>query len=211
MKNENIMIDMKLKMKTAVAVGLLALTALTACQDKPNNDAQELAIEAVERDTWHYFSFSTGAEAGIGREDTADNALWFARTDWDMALNRYAIRTNSGAATSVGAQGGVYTFADGVKFDAAVLPAGAVFVPDKPVKEESMGRDSVITIKSEAAVVRFRTNAEGEILMPPEFLKAPVYAFRTADGSSVYKVEFTQYKNEDGEAGHVRFRLQRMD
>lgn len=201
---------MKRQMKTAAAV-LLGLLAMTACKDKPKNEEKGAAIEAVERDTWHYFSFTTGAEVGTGKEAAADNALWFARTDWDMAVNRFAIRTNSGEATSVGAQGGVYTFGANVKFDAAELPAGAVFATDKAVKEESMGVDSITTIKSEATVVRFKTNAAGEMIMPPQFLKAPVYAFRTADGLGYYKVEFTQYQNDAGESGHVRFRLQRMD
>ncbi len=201
---------MKRQMKTAAAV-VLGLLAMTACEKKPKNEVKGAAIEAVERDTWHYFSFTTGAEVGTGKENVEDNGLWFARTDWDMAVNRYKIRTNSGAATSVGAQGGVYTFGDNVTFDAAELPAGADFVADKAVKEESMGTDSITTIKSGAAVVRFKTNAEGEMIMPPQFMKAPVYAFRTADGLGYYKVEFTQYQNEAGESGHVRFDFEKMN
>lgn len=197
-------------MNTA-AVVLLGLLAMTACKDKPKNEVQGAAIEAVERDTWHYFSFTTGAEVGTGMETADDNALWFARTDWDMAVNRYSIRTNSGEATSAGGQGGVYTFGDNVAFDAAALPSGAVFATDKAVKEESMGVDSITTIKSEATVVRFKTNAAGEMIMPPQFLKAPVYAFRTADGLGYYKVEFTQYQNDAGESGHVRFDFEKMN
>lgn len=202
---------MKRQMKTAAAV-LLGLLALTACKDKPKNEVKGAAIEAVERDTWHYFSFTTGAEVGTGTETAEANALWFARTDWDVAVKRYSVRTNSGAATSIGAQGGVYTFGDNVKFDAAELPAGADFVADKVVKEESMGSsDSIATVKSEATVVRFKTNAAGEMVMPPQYVKAPVYAFRTADGLGYYKVEFTQYQNEAGESGHVRFDFEKMN
>ena len=42
------------------------------------------------------------------------------------------------------------------------------------------------------------------------YLKAPVYVFRTADGGSAYKVEFTQYQNEDKVTGHVKFRFAKI-
>lgn len=61
------------------------------------------------------------------------------------------------------------------------------------------------TVKSEATVIRFKTNADGSLVMPPVYLQAPVYLFRSADGEKTYKVLFTQYKNDESESGHVQF------
>ena len=49
---------------------------------------------------------------GTGAESEADNAAWAARTDWDLAVCRYNIRTNSGTSSSTGANGGVYTISE---------------------------------------------------------------------------------------------------
>ncbi|MDE6440308.1 MAG: HmuY family protein [Bacteroidales bacterium] len=209
---------MKRQLKLLAALMLTGVLSMaTSCDNnkKPEaenpEDAQELAVSATD-DLWHYFSFTTGAEVGKGAEDATDNAAWFARKDWDIAFKKSAIRTNSGAATTVGAQGGVYTFAEDVTFANANLPNGAVFVADKVVKEEAMGHDGFVeTVKSEATVILFKKNAAGEMIMPPVYQKAPVYAFRTADGLGIYKVEFTQYKDAEGVSGKILFNVQKMN
>ena len=200
-----------MKKMLKMAVVLMGLITLTACpKNEKKAETQEAAVDAVEKDLWHYYSLSAKQEVGTGKEDSTDNALWFSRTDWDLAISRYFIRTNSGLSTTQNAQGGVYTFAENVTFDAAVLPSGAVFATDKAVTTTGMG-GTTTTMKSEATVVRFQTDAEGNMIMPPQYLKAPIYAFRSADGRSCYKVEFTQYKDEAGESGHVRFYYQKLD
>ncbi len=203
---------MKRQLKLWAALLLTGLLSMaTSCDNnkEPEAETAEVAVDATETGVWHYFSFTTGAEVGTGKE-SADNAAWFARKDWDIAFNKYSIRTNSGAATTVGAQGGVYTFADDVTFANANLPSGATFVVDKVILTESMGGD-VETVKSEATVILFKKNADGETIMPPVYLKAPVYAFRTADGLGIYKVEFTQYKDAENVSGKILFNVQKMN
>lgn len=207
---------MKRQLKLWAALLLTGLLSMaTSCDNNKKPEAEAAETEAAVTATdalWHYFSFTTGAEVGQGEENADGNAVWFARKDWDIAFKKTAIRTNSGAATTVGSQGGVYTFADGVAFADANLPGGAVFVADKVVEEEAMGSDGLVeTVKSEATVIRFKTNAEGEMIMPPVYLKAPVYAFRTADGLGIYKVEFTQYKDENNVSGKILFNVQKMN
>ncbi|MDE7150230.1 MAG: HmuY family protein [Bacteroidales bacterium] len=202
---------MKRQMKTAAAV-LLGCLALVACKDKEkdNKESAAAAIEATESGVWHYFSLTAGKEVGSGKESDSANTVWFARTDWDFAVNKYQIRTNSGEATSVGSKGGVYTFADGVSYAGAVLPDGAEFAVDKAITSSGMGGETTV-VKSEATVIVFKTNEDGSLVMPPVYLKAPVYAFRTADGLGYYKVEFTQYQNDAGESGHVEFNFVKMN
>ncbi|MDE7102857.1 MAG: HmuY family protein [Bacteroidales bacterium] len=203
---------MKRQLKLLAALMLTGVLSMaTSCDNNKDPEAEtaEVAVDATETGVWHYFSFTTGAEVGTGKESD-DNAAWFARKDWDIAFNKYSLRTNSGAATTVGAQGGVYTFAESVTFADANLPGGAAFVEDKAIETETMG-GTTVTVKSEATVILFKKNADGETIMPPVYLKAPVYAFRTADGLGIYKVEFTQYKDAEGVSGKILFNVQKMN
>ena len=141
--------------------------------------------------------------------NAADNASWAARTDWDLAVCRYNVRTNSGTSTSAGAKGGIYT--SGLSFEAMTeVPAGAVFETDKIIASSGMSGETSVS-ESTATVITFQTNADGSKVMPPIYLKAPVYIVRTADGTSFYKVEFTQYQDENKVTGKVKFNFARIE
>jgi hypothetical protein len=188
----------------------LAAALFVSCSndDEPTmGETKEGYIEATSSTTWHYYSLSGNEIVGTGEETEEDNNSWFARTDWDFAVNRYSIRTNSGKATSVGAKGGVYTFDASKSFSSiSSFPDGAVFTEDEVITSSGMGGATSI-VKSKATVIIFKTNDDGSLVMPPIYLKAPVYLFRTADGNHYYKVEFTQYQNDKSVSGHVRFSL----
>ena len=70
-----------------------------------------------------------------------------------------------------------------------------------------MGGGTVDRSRSEAAVVTLRKDADGSTIMPPVYDKTPVYIFRSANGASYYKVDFTQYMNEEGAQGYVKFNI----
>ena len=87
---------------TAIAVSLIAISCTK--QGNPSADpAKEGYVDATSKTTWTYFSLSKGEVIGTGAESEADNAAWAARTDWDLAVCRYNIRTNSGTSSSTGA------------------------------------------------------------------------------------------------------------
>ena len=155
------------------------------------------------------YKFNARTDVNVtGAESEADNAAWAARTDWDMAVCRYNIRTNSGTSSSTGANGGVYTST--LTFEGiSSIPADAAFEADKLVTSSGMSGEKTVS-ESSATIITFKTNADGSKVMPPVYLKAPVYVFRTADGGSAYKVEFTQYQNEDKVTGHVKFRFAKI-
>lgn len=192
---------------TAIAVSLIAISCTKS--GTPSADpAKEGYVDATSKTTWTYFSLSKGEVIGTGAESEADNAAWAARTDWDLAVCRYNIRTNSGTSSSTGANGGVYTST--LTFEGlSSIPADAAFEADKLVTSSGMGGEKTVS-ESSATVITFKTNADGSKVMPPVYLKAPVYVFRTADGGSAYKVEFTQYQNEDKVTGHVKFRFAKI-
>lgn len=202
------------KIFTLLAISMFAFAACSDDNDNPNPNptpdpnnptVHESYIDASTKKMWTYFSLQDNKVVGTGEESEASDAEWAKRTDWDFAVNRYSIRTNSGEATTAGAQGGVYTCAENVSFAGLkALPEGAEFMTDKKVTSQGMGGE-VTMVKSEATVILFKKNPDGSSVMPPVYLKAPVYVFRAANGKNIYKVEFTQYKNEAGESGHVKF------
>lgn len=192
------------------ALFYMLILGFTSCSkddstEQPQTETKEAYIDATSKTTWHYFSLAKNQVVGTGEENDTDNAAWAARKDWDVAVNRYLVRTNSGAATSVSAQGGVYIFEASATFNSVTaVPSGATFVADKSITSEGMGGTTTM-VKSEATVILFKTNEDGSSIMPPVYLQAPVYIFRTADGKDNYKLQFTQYQDKNKATGHVKF------
>ncbi|MDR2556977.1 MAG: HmuY family protein [Bacteroidales bacterium] len=187
---------------------LSAVTALLiSCGDKPKEvkEPKSVYINATSNNMWHYYSLQNGKLVDSAIESAENNAIWGARKDWDIAIQRYNIRTNSGAFTTVGAKGGVYTFDENTTFTSVnKVPADASFVVDAAITSAGHGGTTTV-IRSEAVVILFKKNADGSLIMPPVYLPAPVYIFRSADGNKYHKVLFTQYINDNGASGHVMF------
>lgn len=187
----------------------IAVLAMVSCSDD-NDETQDLimtevSIDATSETTWNYYSLNQNKIIGTGEKNATDDALWADRTDWDFAICRYFIRTNSGTSTSVNAKGGIYTLDSSISFeDVKAIPSGEISV-DESISSEVMGGVIVSNNQSKAQVIVFKRDADGNRYMPPIYLKAPVYVFRTADGKDYYKVEFTQYKDEEGVLGKVKF------
>lgn len=197
-------------MKKIALLLSLMMFALVSCEEKENNgktvgDTKEAYIVATSSTTWHYFSFENNKVMGTGEENETDNARWFGMNNWDIAISRYSIRTNSGSATTINSLGGVYTFENGATFSSITeVPSNIVFVSDKPVTSSGHGGTKT-TIKSDATVILFQKKEDGSLVMPPVYLQAPVYIFRSADGKKYYKVLFTQYQDDKSVSGHVKF------
>ena len=197
-------------MKKYLFIALASIFALASCDNKetktPNpGETNSYAIDATSSTTWTYFSLTEGKKVGTGEETETDNATWAARKDWDFAVNRYHVRTNSGKATSAGAQGGVYICPESNSFASiAKVPEDAVFAIDKAITSSGMGGETTV-VKSEATVILFKKNADGSSVMPPVYLYAPVCIIRSADGSRYFKVFFTQYKSAENVTGMVEF------
>lgn len=217
--------------KNIFILSVLVIAVLfTSCKkDEPAvvvpDNAKEVYIQATKSNTWHYFSFAENKVVGTADENKENNAAWAARKDWDIAIKKYHIRTNSGKATTVGSNGGVYIYKTKKDGDSPVyiyddkipfssvksIPSGTVFNTDKEVTEAGMGGNTITTVKSEAQVTIFKMRLVDEkenkwgMIMPPKYLLAPLCLFRSADGKKVYKVQFTQYINEDDVSGHVKF------
>lgn len=197
-------------MKKQFLILLAAIALFSACSSDKKDDVRgkevkEAYIDASSHTNWNYFSFSKGKV--VGSAPDKENTEWFKRDDWDIAINRYHIRTNSGLSTTINSKGGVFTFAANKKFsEITAIPSNINFAKDKEIVVRGHG-GSVNMIKSNVLAVVFKKNADGSMIMPPVYLKPPVYAFQTADGKDVYKVEFTQYL-KGKTSGHIKFNYQ---
>ncbi|MGE4433966.1 MAG: HmuY family protein [Bacteroidales bacterium] len=201
---------MKEKFGMLIAIAMVVFSYACDNNDdtkKTVGETSEVYIDASNSNEWQYYSLKNKDLVGSGVESDSANLVWAARTDWDFAVSRYSIRTNSGDATSVNAQGGVYTCDASVGFESLVaIPTTAVFEVDEAVTSSGMSGTSTL-VKSSATVIVFKTNEDGSKVMPPVYLQAPVYVFRTASGDGFYKVLFTQYQDETLGSGHVKFKV----
>lgn len=201
-------------MKKLIFTLAVVALALVSCDKKESDgkggattpaETNSTYIDATSKTTWHYFSFADNKVVGTGEETTEDNAKWFARTDWDIAISTSQVRTNSGDATTAGAKGGVAITSGVILADITSIPTSESFKIDKKITSTGMGGVATTKIYSEATVIQLKKDAEGNTIMPPVFLKSPVYVFRAANGTAHYKLEFTQYQNAEKKSGHVKF------
>lgn len=98
---------------------MLLLPVLAGCSKEDKNETEDTGvfteasatIEGVNDSTWVYFSFVTGTVVGTSTFGNAEeDARWYDRVDWDIALCSDMIRTNSG--TSGVGSGGIQVVTD---------------------------------------------------------------------------------------------------
>ena len=92
-----------MKLKFIVPALLAGLVAFTSCSKEDNKKpdpapapapqgAKEVKdLDASDQQKWVYFSFTKGTVVEITNPKTTDD-------DWDIAFNRYNIRTNGGVS-----------------------------------------------------------------------------------------------------------------
>ncbi len=215
-------------MKTKFLLFATAILALsfTSCDNDdstptPPGETTEAYINASSSTIWQYYSFAENKVVGSAEGNDENDAAWAKRKDWDIAIRKMYVRTNSGTSTAVSANGGVFSFDINNKDKAGNItattsfssvqnvPDEAVIAPDAIVTYASMG-GSITTSQSSVVVTAMKKNEDGTTIMPPVYLKSPVYIFRTANGNTYYKVDFTQYQNDSGTAGHVKFNFAQL-
>lgn len=188
-------------------------TFVTSCSKKDDTSipavvTNEMAVDASAQNVWHYYSMSQNKIIGTGGENSSDNVIWFKRSDWDFALNRYYIRTNCGTSTTASGKGGIYTCDASTSFSSVTtVPSSDKFQTDKIVAVQGMNGTKSNISMSDASSILFKKNEDGSLVMPPVYLQAPVYIIKSADGGHAYKVLFTQYKDESGKSGMIKFSI----
>lgn len=192
---------------------LLALSLLTACgslqdgkkdkddkgggdehatflHEKQGDGSYVTLVDARSESEWVYLDLEERRE--ISADEAADSP------SWDLAFQRYRVRTNSGTSGSGG--GGALSLAKG--FDAvSEAPDGDYLVDD----EESPGVDNDPAYAFHSGKGWYSYDLASHLLAPREL----VYVLRSAEGN-YFKIEMLSYYDEAGSPGFLSFRWARL-
>lgn len=193
------------KLKLLPILLIAASTLFVACKEEIEEeptpvDTKSITIDASAFSDWKYFSFATGKEVPASEVRDYENSK--TKTNWDIAIHRGDIRTNSGASGK--GQGGALKASGAKLADVTTIPTTGYTVDEEAEIMIEMGEDGYQT-QSKNTTLEDWYGREG---MPPVYVVNDyVYIVKTADGQYA-KVKFTDYTNDAGTGGHVGFSYQ---
>ncbi len=232
---------MKIKIALIICV---VLSILTACV---KYDAEPFSGKTLPRRTeysndWLYYNLTKDTYLNPHKSESGDSikgtksiiieGKQFNRNDWDIAFNRYNIRTNSGLSGTE--KGGVYDMGLVAYEDIVSLtqiPDNAEFIKDSVVKitmSEKMWNKLYFPINKEpwfdpnSGPKQMKSTANkllSSALMfsgpPPSYTPSNhVYIIRTADGMNYFKLQiiswYDQYKNIGQRGGKISFKCDQL-
>ncbi len=147
-------------------------------------------------DDWIYFSFSQGKEVAV-TEDNHKNDL-----SWDIAFNRYNIRTNSGKSGA--GKGGAVSAGKVVLSSVIVAPtSGYTEDSDFEISDKGTGLPPPTKMSTANTVLSKAIQFAGP---PPTYTPSnEIFVVKTADGKYA-KVHFTSYYDLKGNSGFITFK-----
>lgn len=146
---------------------------------------------------WKYFSFKKGNF--IETPAKPNESL-----DWDVAFNRYYVKTNSG--TSGKGKGGCID-SEETGFDAVTVDKNAAFTVDDSLSiMTTMGKNGKDSYNPEIECEGSNSWAWYKYMEGVWYYNHHVFIFRSADGQNCAKVIFDTYKDQMGNSGHITFR-----
>lgn len=167
----------------------------------PDSNKLEMKTVMLSRKTnygndWIYFSLREGKElAGITEENHKENL------DWDLAFNRFNIRTNSGKSGN--GKGGALDTGSKDMNSVTVVPEKEFIVDVDAMITESFTGSGITECESTlnpcmADAIEFQGP-------PPTYTPSNhIYIVKTADGKYA-KVKVLGYHNDEGKSGFVSF------
>lgn len=231
-------------MKTRIIITICtALSLLTACVEY---DALPFEGKTLPRKTeygndWLYYNLKQdkylnpkiSGDSTNGNKADIIEGKQFNRTDWDIAFNRYNIRTNSGLSGS--GKSGAYDMGLVAYEDinsVSQIPDDAKFIADKEyliTMNEQMWNELYFPINKEpwfdpnsgpkqmkSTANTLLENALRFAGPPPEYTPSNhVYILRTADGKSYFKLQiiswYDQYKSIGERGGKISFKCDKLN
>ena len=198
----------------ALIAGMMVLTTSCSKDDNPTpipSTAKEVKELNVSSQTeWVYFSFSEGKQVEVTNPRTSDN--------WDIAFNRYNVKTNGGTSGI----GGVEVANTGSKDFATVTQYPGIGY-EKDILVTSYGRPQPGQTTPTTTTISVNPAITGTVqspdpkgfynYMPPTpgsntphiTLTKYVYVVKTVKGKYV-KLQITEYTNAKGELGYLTFK-----
>lgn len=185
------------------ALCLSAVIGFSSCDketpEEPKEELKEVEFTTSRKtdygDDWIYFSFKEGKEVAVTEGQHKTNLTW------DIAFNRYNIRTNSGLSGN--GQGGARDMGKVTLSSVTEAPATG-FTVDVEFEISDVGGGLPPPTKMSTANVLL-SSAIGFTGPPPAYTpNEHVYVVKTADGKYA-KVIFSSFYNEKGESGFITF------
>jgi len=199
----------------AVMAGMMLFS--TSCKKDDTPDTPQASsvkevkeLNASSQTEWTYFSFSEGKQVAVTNPRTSNN--------WDIAFNRYNVKTNGGTSGI----GGVEVVNTGSKdFDAVTQYPGVGYQKDEEVTtygrpKEGQTTPTVITNSVNKAITGTVMNPDPKgfynYTPPAQGSNTPhinltkyVYVLKTTKGEYV-KLQITEYTNKKNENGYITFK-----
>ena len=199
----------------AVMAGMMLFS--TSCKKDDTPDAPQASsvkevkeLNASSQTEWTYFSFSEGKQVAVTNPRTSNN--------WDIAFNRYNVKTNGGTSGI----GGVEVVNTGSKdFDAVTQYPGVGYQKDEEVTtygrpKEGQTTPTVITNSVNKAITGTVESQDPKgfynYVRPAQGSNTPhinltkyVYVLKTTKGEYV-KLQITEYTNKKNENGYITFK-----
>jgi hypothetical protein len=173
---------------------LFFIILFSACKEDDDTtkviNSKTFTVNASSKTDWVYFSFATGDTLKVA--DPANS------TSWDLAFQRFNIRTNSGLSGK--GVGGVYNTKKTGESEFSNLnkvPDAATFVTDDSVSTiGAMGK--TVKVLANPALSDWYIYTEGSSTL---LSNSYTYVIKTADGKYA-KLMISSYYNQQGIAGY---------
>jgi len=183
-------------MKKLVFLSVIILASFVACKKDPKTviQSQTFEINSTGSTTWKYFSFASN--------DTVTVADPAHSTAWDLAFQRYRVKTNGGLSGS-GSGSAANSYKKGqTGFDALrVIPDTTTFVLDASVDIAVQQGYATYLVNPELYTwftLEFAT--QGTQIVPSDY----IYIVKTGTGKYA-KVWFKSYYSATNLSGYVTF------
>src|SRR5450759_67356 len=184
-------------MKKIIFLSAIIVLSLSACKKNNSNppiQAQTFEINSTGSTTWKYFSFASN--------DTLTIADPASSTAWDLAFQRYRIKTNGGLSGS-GSGSAANSYQKGqTGFDALkVVPDTTTFAQDASISiAVQQGYATYVVNPSLYTWFSLEFATQGTQIVPTDY----IYIVKTGTGKYV-KVWFKSYYSTTNLSGYVTF------
>jgi len=184
-------------MKTKIILFLSLIGLFSACKKEENNppiSVQTFEVKANSSTTWKYFSFE--------KNDTVSISDPLTSSDWDLAFQRYRIKTNGGlSGNGMGSAANSYKKGQ-AGFDALTAVSDtASFTIDSSIQiAVQQGYASYVVNPELYSWFAIEMAAQGTQIVPSDF----IYVVRTASGKYA-KIWFKSYYSATNTSGFVTF------
>jgi len=184
-------------MKKIIFLSAIIVLSLSACKKDNSNppiQAQTFEINSTGSTTWKYFSFASN--------DTVTIADPASSSAWDLAFQRYRIKTNGGLSGS-GSGSAANSYQKGqTGFDALkVVPDTTTFAQDASISiAVQQGYATYVVNPSLYTWFSLEFATQGTQIVPTDY----IYIVKTGTGKYV-KVWFKSYYSTTNLSGYVTF------